>query len=129
MKMKFYRCAICGQIILMVEETGVPIICCGEPMEELIAKTHDVLNEKHVPAVQIENDKVHVTVGTTVHPMESKHFIEWIVLETSAGQQMVRLESNMPPKASFYLNMGEVPKTVYAYCNVHSLWKFDIANS
>ncbi len=123
MEMKFYRCEHCGNIIAMVEDKGVPVFCCGQKMTEIVPGTVDASREKHVPVYTVENNKVQVTVGAAEHPMIPEHYIEWIALETTAGNQRKRLEPGQPPKAEFALLEGEQVKAVYAYCNLHGLWK------
>ncbi len=123
MEMKFYKCKHCGQIIAIVKKTGVPVICCGEPMEELVAGTTDAAVEKHVPVVEIKDGCVFVTVGAAEHPMIPEHYIEWIALQTKNGNQRKALNPGEPPKACFQICEGDEVKAVYAYCNLHSLWK------
>lgn len=123
MKQKFFKCPICGQIIAIVKETGVPIVCCGKPMQELIAGTTDASIEKHVPVVTINKNLVCVTVGTIEHPMSPEHYIEWISLQTNKGNQRKLLKPGEKPCACFYISENEVVETAYAYCNLHSLWK------
>ena len=85
MEMKFYQCAHCGQIVAIVKKTGVPVICCGEPMKEIVAGTTDAAVEKHVPVFEVKGDVVEVKVGAAEHPMVPEHFIEWIALKTKQG--------------------------------------------
>ena len=92
MEMKFYRCAHCGQIVAIVKKTGVPIICCGEPMKEIVAGTTDASVEKHVPVFEVKGDVVSVKVGAAEHPMVEEHFIEWIALQTKQGNQRKALK-------------------------------------
>jgi superoxide reductase len=123
MEMKFYRCAQCGQIVAIVKKTGVPVICCGEPMKELIPGTTDAAAEKHVPSFEVKGDVVEVTVGSVEHPMLEEHYIEWIAVQTKQGNQRKSLEPGEPPKACFRICDGDEVEAVYAYCNLHSLWK------
>ncbi len=123
MEQKFYRCEHCGNIIAMVKNTGVPVVCCGEKMKEIVPGTVDASLEKHVPVFEIKDNVVFVTVGAALHPMEEKHFIEWISLQTSAGNQRKVLKPGAEPKAQFALCEGETVEAVYAYCNLHGLWK------
>ena len=123
MEMKFYRCAHCGQIVAIVKKTGVPIICCGEPMKELIPGTTDAAAEKHVPTFEVKGDVVEVTVGSVEHPMINEHYIEWIAVQTKQGNQRKSLEPGEPPKACFRICDGDEVEAVYAYCNLHGLWK------
>ena len=123
MGMKFYRCAHCGQIVAIVKETGVPVICCGEAMQEIVPGSVDAAVEKHVPVYEVKDNKVVVTVGSTEHPMLPEHYIEWIALETKQGNQRKVLKPGDEPKACFALCEGDEVVSVYAYCNLHSLWK------
>jgi len=123
MEQKFYKCEHCGNIIAMVKNTGVPVVCCGEKMKEIVPGTVDASLEKHVPVFEIKDNVVFVTVGAALHPMEEKHFIEWISLQTSAGNQRKVLKPGAEPKAQFALCEGETVEAVYAYCNLHGLWK------
>ena len=123
MGMKFYRCSHCGQIVDIVKETGVPVICCGEAMQEIVPGSVDAAVEKHVPVYEVKDNKVIVTVGSTEHPMLPEHYIEWIALETKQGNQRKALKPGEEPKACFALCEGDEVVAVYAYCNLHSLWK------
>ncbi len=123
MEMKFYRCKHCGQIVAIVKGTGVPIICCGEKMEEIVPGTVDAAVEKHVPVYEVADGKVTVTVGAVEHPMQEEHFIEWIALKTKAGNQRKALKPGDAPKAVFAICDGDEVEAVFAYCNLHGLWK------
>jgi superoxide reductase len=123
MEMKFYRCSHCGQIIAIVKETGVPVICCGEPMTEVIPGTTDASLEKHVPVVSVEGNIVLVSVGSAAHPMLPEHYIEWVAIQTKFGNQRKQLSPGDEPKACFSICDGDEVEAVYAYCNLHSLWK------
>ncbi len=121
--MKFYRCAKCGKIIEIVKDTGVPTICCGEEMKELVPGTSDGASEKHVPVISVSGNKVTVTVGSAEHPMLPEHYIEWIILETDKGVQKKTLQPGQKPAAEFVLSEGEKVLAAYEYCNLHRLWK------
>ncbi len=123
MEMKFYKCAHCGQIIAIVKGTGVPVICCGEPMQEIIPGTTDAAVEKHVPVCEVNGNKVCVKVGSVEHPMLPEHYIEWIALKTKSGNQRKALKPGDKPEACFAICDGDEVEAVYAYCNLHSLWK------
>ena len=97
MEMKFYRCRHCGQIIAIVKKTGVPVICCGEPMQEIIPSSTDASVEKHVPVVEVEGTTVKVAVGSAPHPMLPEHYIEWVSLKTKAGNQRKALNPGDEP--------------------------------
>ncbi len=123
MEMKFYRCRHCGQIIAIVKKTGVPVICCGEPMQEIIPSSTDASVEKHVPVVEADGTTVRVTVGSAPHPMLPEHYIEWVSLKTKAGNQRKALNPGDEPKVCFSICEGDEVEAVYAYCNLHSLLK------
>ena len=123
MEMKFYICEHCGNMIAMVKDKGVPVMCCGQKMKEIVPSTTDASAEKHVPVYEIKDNKVYVTVGAAKHPMLPAHYIEWIAVQTNAGNQRKALKPGEPPKAVFALLENETVEAVYAYCNLHSLWK------
>lgn len=123
MEQKFYICEHCGNIIAMVKPSGVPVMCCGQKMKELIPGTTDAAVEKHVPVYEVKDNIVTVTVGSVTHPMLPEHFIEWISIQTKFGNQRKVLKPSEEPKACFALCEGDEVEAVYAYCNLHSLWK------
>ena len=123
MELKFFRCEHCGNIIEMVEDKGVPVVCCGQRMTELVAGTSDGAREKHVPVYEVKDNIVHVKVGEVAHPMIPEHYIEWIVLQTKNGVQRKELNPGDKPEACFALCDGDEVEVVYAYCNLHGLWK------
>jgi len=122
MELKFYRCKHCGQIIAKIKNTNVPVICCGEPMSEIIPGATDAAFEKHVPVVTREGNKVTVKVGAVDHPMLPEHFIEWIALETKCGNQRKVLKPGDKPEKNFFICEKDEVIAAYAYCNLHSLW-------
>ena len=121
--MKFYRCEHCGNIVTFLHAAGVPVMCCGQKMTELVPGTTDAALEKHVPAVEVKGGKVYVQVGAVEHPMLPEHYIQWIALETNLGSQIRYLQPGQPPKAEFLLAEGEELVAVYEYCNLHGLWR------
>lgn len=123
MEMKFYICEHCGNLIAMVKASGVPVVCCGQNMTELVPNTTDASHEKHVPVWKADGQHVSITVGSAEHPMLPEHHIEWIALQTKNGNQRKALEPGMPPKAEFCIAAGDEVVAVYAYCNLHGLWK------
>ena len=123
MEQKFYICEHCGNVITKLTDKGVPVSCCGAPMKELVAGSVDASKEKHVPVVKIDNTKVYVSVGSAEHPMEKAHYIEWVWLQTKEGAELKRLKPNDKPEVVFNKNDGEEVVKVYAYCNLHGLWK------
>ena len=123
--MKFYICEHCGNIIEYVKESGVPVMCCGQKMTELIPGTSDGAHEKHVPVVTIDGDNITVEVGAVEHPMVEAHYIQWVVVETTKGSQIKYLEHTDKPRAVFKLADGEKFVAAYEYCNLHGLWKYE----
>lgn len=121
--MKFYRCSHCGNIVGFVNFVQPKIICCGEPMQELVPNTTDAAKEKHVPVVKVEGSHVTVTVGSAEHPMVADHWIEWVALETKTGNQRKVLKPGDKPVAEFEMVAGDEVVHVYAYCNKHGLWQ------
>ena len=107
MEQKFYICKHCGNIIAKVKDTGVPVICCGEPMSEIIPGTTDAAVEKHVPVWTVENGIVHVKVGSVEHPMLPEHYIEWVSLHTKQGNQRKELHPGEKPEVCFALCEGD----------------------
>ena len=123
MEMKFFQCETCGQIVAMVKETGVPVVCCGKPMKEIIPGTTDAAIEKHVPVYEVKDNTVVVKVGEVAHPMLEEHYIEWVSIQTKFGNQRKLLKPGDAPEVCFALCEGDEVISVYAYCNLHSLWK------
>ena len=123
MEQKFFICQTCGNVIAMVVDSGIPVECCGEPMQELVPKTADASHEKHVPVYEVKEGMVCVQVGETEHPMSEAHYIEWISIHTNRGNQRKLLSPGDKPCAVFCICEGEQVEAVYAYCNVHGLWK------
>ncbi|HNY05742.1 MAG TPA: desulfoferrodoxin family protein [Candidatus Egerieousia sp.] len=123
MDVKFFRCRHCGNIIAYVHSSGVQVICCGEPMQELIPNTTDAAQEKHVPVVEVSGNKVTVTVGSVEHPMTPEHYIQWICLQTKQGNQRKELAPGEKPVACFALCEGDEAVAAFEYCNLHGLWK------
>lgn len=121
--MKIFVCEHCGNMVEMVKETGVVVMCCGQKMTELVPGTSDGAVEKHVPVVVTDGNNISVTVGEVEHPMADVHYIEWIAVETSNGIYRKMLNPGDKPKAEFILTEGESVAAVYAYCNLHGLWK------
>lgn len=125
-KPKYYICKHCGNIVEKVKESGVPVVCCGEPMAELVANTSDGAQEKHVPVVTVNGNQVEVAVGSVAHPMTEEHHIAWVTLQTNEGLHRKCLKPNNEPKVSFALCKGETAVAAYEYCNLHGLWKVEL---
>ena len=123
MEQKFYICEHCGKIVAVVRDSGAPLICCGQKMKEIVPGTSDGAAEKHVPVYSVENGIVTVTVGEVKHPMTNEHYIEWVSLQTKQGNQRKLLKPGDAPKVCFAVCDGDEVEAVYAYCNLHKLWK------
>lgn len=123
MEEKYYICEHCGNIIAMVKNSGVPVMCCGQKMTEIIPGTIDAAVEKHIPVYEVKDRKVYVKVGSVEHPMLPEHYIEWISLQTKSGNQRKILNPNDKPEVCFAICEGDEVEAVYAYCNLHGLWK------
>ena len=122
MKAEFYICKKCGNIIEKLNDAGVPVSCCGEHMSLIKPNTTDAANEKHVPVATVDGSKVSVVVGSVEHPMEEKHWIKWIYLETDKGRHRYNLNPGDKPKAVFTIGKDEKPLAVYEFCNLHGVW-------
>lgn len=123
MKQKFLKCEKCGNIVAVVKESGVPVMCCGEKMKEIIPGTVEAATEKHIPVYKIEGNKIYVSVGEVEHPMQPEHYIEWISIQTKFGNQRKELKPTDKPETTFVIADGDEIEAVYAYCNLHGLWK------
>ena len=117
-----YICRHCGNIIGKIEDSGVPVYCCGEEMSPLKASNKDQGAEKHVPQIKVEGTTVTVTVGSVPHPMEVNHHISWILLQTKQGRQRKLLASGQAPVAVFAITADDEVVNAFAYCNLHGLW-------
>ena len=122
---KFYICEKCGNVVEMIHASGVNPHCCGQKMSVIEAGVVEASKEKHVPEVELLDGKVKVTVGSVLHPMAEEHSILWVYLETDKGGQRKHLEVGKEPVVYFALD-NEKPVAVYAYCNLHGLWKKEI---
>ena len=122
MKQRFLKCNHCGNIVAMVEDKGVPVMCCGQKMAEIIPGTVEASREKHIPVYRVEGNKVLVTIGSVEHPMVAEHYIEWVSLQTKFGNQRKLLSAGNTPTVCFALCEGDEVEAVYAYCNLHGLW-------
>ena len=120
--MNFYRCNHCGTIVEEINTVAVPV-CCGEQMALLVPGTSDGAAEKHVPVYTVSGNTVSVSVGSAEHPMVDAHYIEWIAVETAKGAQRKVLNPGDKPYAEFVLTEDDAVVAVYAYCNLHGLWK------
>lgn len=122
---RFFICEHCGNLIGTIHDAGVPMLCCGQKMTELVPGSVDAAQEKHVPVIKVEGDQVTVSVGSVAHPMAPEHHIGWIYLQTEKGGQRKVLVPGEAPEAVFAL-ADDKPVAAFAYCNLHGLWKASI---
>ena len=124
MATKFYKCSHCGNVIIKMVDSGVPVVCCGQKMDELIPNTVDVSTEKHVPVITwVDDNRIKVEVGSVHHPMLPEHHISFIYVEMHNGG--IRIDLKDEPVAEIYLGKDK-PVAVYEYCNLHGLWKTEV---
>ena len=124
-KQKFYICAHCGNLVGLIKDEGPALICCGDKMNELIPNTVEASAEKHLPAVTVSGDSINVQIGSVPHPMEDAHHITFVYVETELGGQRKCLKAGEEPKLAFKFT-NDKPIAVYAYCNLHGLWKTEV---
>ena len=122
---KFLKCNHCGNIAVLIEDKGAPLVCCGEKMSELIPNTVDASAEKHLPEVTLSDSGVNVQIGSVPHPMTEAHYISFVYIATEHGGQRKCLNAGDEPKVAFSFT-DDKPVAVYAYCNLHGLWKTEI---
>ncbi len=116
-----YRCNVCGNIVEVLQAGAGQLVCCGKPMELLAEKTEDVGKEKHVPVIEKMERGVRVKVGTVPHPMEEKHYIQWIEIIADGVVYRKDLRPGDKPEAEFEIRAEKLEAR--EYCNLHGLWK------
>lgn len=119
----FYICSVCGNLIIKLNDSGITPQCCGRDMTKLEPGEKDASLEKHVPTWCMEGNKVIVKVGEEPHPMSRDHYIQWIFVKTNLGIHIRNLKSDDDAEACFKLCKDEEVEEIYAYCNLHGLWK------
>ena len=120
-KLQVYKCMVCGNIVEVVHGGAGELVCCGKPMENLTEKTADEGKEKHVPVIEKVNGGIKVKVGDVPHPMEEKHYIEWIEIIADGKAYRQFLNPGGAPEAVFKIDADQI--TAREYCNIHGLWK------
>ena len=120
-KLEVYKCEACGNIVEVLHAGGGELVCCGEPMKLMVENTVDAAKEKHVPVIEKVAGGVKVKVGSVAHPMESKHYIEWIEIIADGKAYRQFLNPGDAPEATFKVEAQKV--TAREYCNLHGLWK------
>jgi superoxide reductase len=120
-KLEIYKCNVCGNIIEVVHAGGGQLVCCGQPMVLMTENTVDAAKEKHVPVIEKIDGGYKVKVGSVAHPMEAKHWIEWIELIADGKAYRQFLDPGQVPEAVFKIEAAAVEAR--EYCNIHGLWK------
>ena len=120
-KNEVYKCPLCGNIVEVIHTGAGELVCCGQPMDLMAENTVDAALEKHVPVVEKTDNGYKISVGSVAHPMEDKHWIEWIELVADGRVYRQDLAPGMAPEATFCIEASEV--TARAYCNLHGHWK------
>ena len=120
-KLEIYKCEVCGNIVEVVNGGDGELVCCGEPMKVMAENTVDAAKEKHVPVIEMVDAGVKVKVGDVAHPMEEKHYIQWIEVIADGKTYRQFLNPGELPEAFFAVNAAEL--TAREYCNLHGLWK------
>ncbi|NBJ14468.1 MAG: desulfoferrodoxin [Dehalobacter sp. 4CP] len=119
---EIYKCNVCGNVVEIVHAGAPALVCCGQPMEKLEGRSEDMGLEKHLPIVQVTEEGIKVTVGSIEHPMEEKHFIQFIEVLTADKVCRAELKPGQKPEAFFPVDIAAVLE-VREYCNLHGLWK------
>ncbi len=119
-RLEVYKCGVCGNIVEVLHVGGGELVCCGQPMTLLKANTTDASQEKHVPVIETIADGVRVKVGSAPHPMEEKHYIEWIELIVDGKSCRQFLKPGDAPEAVFKVEGAKI--SAREYCNLHGLW-------
>ena len=120
-RLQVYKCEVCGNIVEVLHEGAGELVCCGQPMKLLVANTVDAAKEKHVPVIEKTATGVTVKVGSDAHPMEEKHYIEWIEIIADGKAYRQFLKPGDAPEASFDIQASAIEAR--EHCNVHVLWK------
>ncbi len=123
MNLTFLKCAGCGKIVAVIKGSACPTKCCGEPMEEMIPGMTEGAGEKHIPDCTLDGSRLHVQVGSVIHPMLDEHHIEWIAVQSKKGFQIKDLKAGEAPVADFILTDDDEVEAVYENCNLHGYWK------
>jgi superoxide reductase len=120
-RLQVYKCEVCGNIVEVLHEGEGELVCCKQPMKLLVENTVDAAKEKHVPVVEKTAEGIKVKVGSVAHPMEEKHYIEWIEIIADGKAYRQFLKPGDVPEATFNIAAEQV--TAREYCNLHGLWK------
>ena len=120
-RLEVYKCEVCGNIVEVLHGGDGELVCCGQPMKRFVENTVDAAKEKHVPVVEKIEGGIKVKVGDVAHPMEEKHYIEWVEIIADGKAYRQFLNPGESPEATFNVEAGQI--TAREYCNLHGLWK------
>jgi superoxide reductase len=120
-RLQIYKCEVCGNIVEVLHEGAGELVCCNQPMKLMEENTVDAAKEKHVPVIEKTSDGIKVKIGSVSHPMEEKHYIEWIQLIADGQTYREFLKPGRKPEATFKITADRV--NAREYCNIHGLWK------
>jgi superoxide reductase len=120
-KLEVYKCGVCGNIVEVLHAGEGNLVCCGQPMNLMVENTVDAAKEKHVPVIETVEGDVKVKVGEVPHPMEEKHWIEWVEIIADGKTYRQYLNPGETPEATFNVAADQI--TAREYCNIHGLWK------
>ena len=120
-RLQIYKCEVCGNIVEMLHGGAGELVCCQQPMKLFVENTVDAAREKHVPVVEKTDGGIKAKVGSVSHPMEEKHYIEWVEVIADGKAYRQFLKPGDAPEASFAIDAAQA--TVREYCNIHGLWK------
>lgn len=121
-KLVFYRCSVCGNLMIKLEDSGLDPQCCGRDMTVLSPNCEEEFGEKHSPVWRMNGCKLMIQVGEVLHPMSDKHYIQWIIVETNLGHHLRRFTCEESPEVTIALSKGEAVVDIYSFCNIHGLW-------
>lgn len=121
---KFFICKHCGNVVGKIIDSGVPLVCCGEKMQELVPNTVEASVEKHLPVVTMVDDcTMKIEIGSVPHPMTEEHYIAFVYVQTEKGG--IRVNLTEKPE-TVVCTCTDKPIAVYAYCNLHGMWKTEL---
>lgn len=118
----FYRCSVCGNLIIKLEDSGISPQCCGRDMNILFTEHAEDIGDTHIPVWRMAGCRLMVQVGSELHPMSPGHYITWIIVKTNYGLMLRRFEDTDIPEANFKLHKDETVEEIYSLCNIHGLW-------
>jgi superoxide reductase len=120
--MEIFKCSICGNIVDLINNQHGTLVCCGKPMDLMIPNTVDAALEKHIPIINCNDNNIEIRIGEVIHPFVEEHYIDFVIIEYGNSIKRIKLDKNQEPIVNINFNYkGDI--NVYAYCNIHGLWK------